>query len=71
MRGDQERLETRLISMYLNEETSSNEMLLRTSKGSDEVKALDLRVLIRYLLLYGLMFRRREDNQDDISEMSD
>ena len=40
-------------------------------KGSDEVKAEDLRILIMYLLLYGLIFRRWEDNQDDISEISD
>ena len=56
---------------YLNEGTSSSEVLLRTSVGSNEVKAEDLRVMIIYLPLFGLMFRRREDNQDDISEISD
>ena len=54
---------------YLNEERSK--VLLRASMGSDEVKAEDLHVMIIYLLLFGLMFRRKKDNQNDRSEMSD
>ena len=38
--------------------------------GSIEVK-VDLHVMIINLPVFGLMFRRQEDSQDDISEMSD
>ena len=68
-----DKFEIKVTSKYLNGGrggANSRGVLLRMSVGRVEVKTRNLCVMIMYLHLFGLIFRRK-DSQDDISEMSD
>ena len=62
-----------MTSKYLWEDTSSRGVLLKERVGKDDIKEVDLRVIIIILLFafLALIVRRREESQEDMVTRSD